>query len=497
MCHISCIIGVNTFVGREKVHANIFIPHTFVDDVESYIPSHLSIDDYLASCKKPLRTAIRVNTKKMSVDSFKQYADQNDWQITQVPWCENGFWLVRPENQQSLSLGNTDIHLSGCIYVQEASSMMPVTALLDGNDLSDCCVLDMAAAPGSKSTQIAEALSSEGVLVANEYSSSRIKSLSANMQRLGISNCALSHFDASIFGQYMEQSFDHILLDAPCSGEGTIRKDENALKNWSIESNIEIADVQKRLIESAFYALKAGGTLVYSTCTLTPLENQAVCQHLLTTFADHIEVVPLNHLFENAEASATDEGYLHIWPQIYDTEGFFVAKFVKNSHVSQPEPKIKKGAFPFTPADKKITEQFNQIIKKQFAMKPLAGELWQRDQELWLFPSKIANVIDKIKYSRIGILLGKIHKNGVRLNHEFATCFGSEALKNTHKLSLSEASDFFQGKDIKLAQVTSDKDEVLLMLNNTCVGLGKWQKNKIKNGLPRELVRDSQLITWE
>ena len=96
MCHISCIIGVNTFVGREKVHANIFIPQTFIDDVESYIPNHLSIDDYLASCKKPLRTAVRVNTKKMSVDSFKQYAAQNDWQITPVPWCENGFWLVRP-----------------------------------------------------------------------------------------------------------------------------------------------------------------------------------------------------------------------------------------------------------------------------------------------------------------------------------------------------------------------------------------------------------------
>ena len=288
--------------------------------------------------------------------------------------------------------------------------MMPVTALLDNNDLSASCVLDMAAAPGSKSTQIAEALGHNGVLVANEYSSSRIKSHSANMQRLGIANCALSHFDASIFGHYMEQSFDHILLDAPCSGEGTIRKDENALKNWSIESNQSIADVQKQLIESAFYALKEGGTLVYSTCTLTPVENQAVCQHLLDKFSGHIDVIPLTHLFENANSCATAEGYLHVWPQIYDTEGFFVAKFIKKSHTAQPEPKAKKGAFPFLMADKKRISEFNSIIESQFAMTPLDGQLMERNQELWLFPNAMSPIIEKIKYSRIGFFLERSTK---------------------------------------------------------------------------------------
>ena len=131
------------------MHSNIFIPQNFIDDVASYIPEHLLLDDYIKSCQTPLRTAIRVNTKKMSVADFKEYAAANNWQIDQVPWCTNGFWLTRPDEQLSLPLGSTDIHLSGCIYVQEASSMMPVTALLDNNDLSASCVLDMAAAPGS------------------------------------------------------------------------------------------------------------------------------------------------------------------------------------------------------------------------------------------------------------------------------------------------------------------------------------------------------------
>jgi 16S rRNA (cytosine1407-C5)-methyltransferase len=294
----------------------------------------------------------------------------------------------------------------------------------------------------------------------------------------------------------MEQCFDHILLDAPCSGEGTIRKDQNALKNWSIASNHAIADVQKQLIESAFYALKEGGTLVYSTCTLTPVENQAVCQFLLEKFAGHIDVMPLDNLFANAAKCSTPEGYLHIWPQLFDTEGFFVAKFKKKNHVTQPNPKTKQGNFPFQAASKKRVDDFNHILSSHFAMAPLDGCLMERDQTLWLFPENFSTICEKIKFSRIGIQLGKIHKNGIRLSHEFATCYGINASKNRYSLSDSEAIEYFQGKDIKLPHLIDEKGEVLLLLNETCVGFGKWQKNKIKNGLPRELVRDNALITW-
>lgn len=476
--------------------ANTYIPQQFIDDVITYLPTHLSIEDFLQACKKPLRKSIRVNTLKMSVDDFKQVAAQKNWQLSPIPWCNEGFWLSRPtEEENALALGNTDLHLSGAMYVQEASSMLPPMALKASlNEATH--VLDMASAPGSKTSQLAALMDNQGVLVANELSSSRLKVLSATLKRMGVGNCALSHFDGIIFGDYMFECFDSILLDAPCSGEGTVRKDSDALKNWSIESNIDIAKVQKDLIKSAFYALKPGGTLVYSTCTLTPLENQQVCEFLQAEFPNSLQVEPLDTLFTGAEKATTQEGYLHVWPQTFDSEGFFIAKFKKLSSVDNPKQKIKKGAFPFQPFDKKPAQAFNSELQKQFALEPLNGTLMQRDKELWLFPEAFSAIKDKIKYARLGIQVGTIHKNGVRLNHEFATVFGSQCNSNVFALTQSQANDYFQGKDIRLDTVTSATGEVVLTLCGCAVGLGKWQKNKIKNSLPRDLVQDKQLITW-
>ncbi|WP_096739738.1 16S rRNA (cytosine(1407)-C(5))-methyltransferase RsmF [Pseudoalteromonas atlantica] len=482
------------------MNANTFIPEHFIDDVKTYLPAHLNLDDFINACRRPLRKSIRVNTLKISVAEFKHRAEKKNWQLTPIPWCSEGFWLERPsDEEQNLALGNTDLHLSGAMYVQEASSMLPPMALkqsIENSDLQDSYVLDMASAPGSKTSQLAAIMNNQGVLVANELSSSRLKVLSATLKRMGVGNCALSHFDGVIFGNYMFECFDSILLDAPCSGEGTVRKDADALKNWSIESNIEIAQVQKDLIKSAFYALKPGGTLVYSTCTLTPLENQQVCDYLLSEFGDYIEPQSLSDLFEGAEKATTAEGYLHVWPQTFDSEGFFIAKFKKLASCNNPTQTVKKGAFPFNEFDKKQTSSFMSELKKQFGLKTLPGKLMQRDKELWLFPDGFEAVQNKIKYARLGIQLGIIHKNGVRLTHEFATVFGNECKSNTYALTNEQANDYFNGKDIRLEDVTKASGEVVLTLCGCPIGLGKWQKNKIKNSLPRDLVQNTQLISW-
>ena len=147
----------------------------------------------------------------------------------------------------------------------------------------------------------------------------------------GVSNCVLTHFDADVFGQYLFEEFDAILLDAPCGGEGTVRKDPSALKNWNIEQVTAIAKKQKELIQSAFEALKVGGTLIYSTCTLSQQENQQVCNHLIESYPAAVEFVSLDKLFDGCESSCTPEGFLHVWPQIFDSEGFFIAKNQKKS----------------------------------------------------------------------------------------------------------------------------------------------------------------------
>ena len=136
--------------------------------------------------------------------------------------------------------------------------------------------------------------------------------LHANISRCGISNVALTHFDGRVFGAAVPEMFDAILLDAPCSGEGVVRKDPDALKNWSPESNQEIAATQRELIDSAFHALRPGGTLVYSTCTLNREENEAVCLWLKETYPDAVEFLPLGDLFPGANKALTEEGFLHV-----------------------------------------------------------------------------------------------------------------------------------------------------------------------------------------
>ena len=306
-------------------------PYIFLNNssaqMREALPSHLSLDDFIAACQRPLRRSIRVNTLKISVADFLALVSPYHWQLTPVPWCEEGFWIER-EDEASLPLGSTAEHLSGLFYIQEASSMLPVAALFaDGNAPER--VMDVAAAPGSKTTQIAARMANRGAILANEFSASRVKVLHANISRCGIQNVALTHFDGRVFGAALPEAFDAILLDAPCSGEGVVRKDPDALKNWSVESNLDIASTQRELIDSAFHALRPGGTLVYSTCTLNRDENEEVCLWLKAQYPDAVEFLPLNDLFASAEDAITPEGFLHVFPQIYDCEGFLSPVCVK------------------------------------------------------------------------------------------------------------------------------------------------------------------------
>ncbi len=299
----------------------VYFPDQFLAQMRDAMPTHLSFDAFIAACQRPLRRSLRVNTLKISVADFLQQVAPYGWQLTPIPWCEEGFWIER-DDEDSLPLGSTAEHLSGLFYIQEASSMLPVAALFADGDMPQR-VMDVAAAPGSKTTQIAARMGNKGGILANEFSASRVKVLHANISRCGISNVALTHFDGRVFGAALPERFDAILLDAPCSGEGVVRKDPDALKNWSPESNQQIAETQRELIDSAFHALRPGGTLVYSTCTLNREENEEVVQWLLARYPQAVEVLPLGTLFPQATEALTAEGFLHVFPQIFDCEGFF------------------------------------------------------------------------------------------------------------------------------------------------------------------------------
>ncbi len=481
---MSKLTTATTFTGK--------LPVAFLEATRAIMPADLSMDEFIAACQRPLRPSLRVNTLKISVTDFLELAGRYQWDLEPVPWCAEGFWINRNVLDDT-RLGNALSHLAGLFYIQEASSMLPVTALF-ANDTQPVLVMDVAAAPGSKTTQIAALMKNQGGIIANEYSASRVKVLHANISRCGVSNTALTHFDGRVFGAALPEIFDAILLDAPCSGEGVIRKDPDAMSNWSENSVTEIAATQRELIDSAFHALKPGGVLVYSTCTLNAQENQQVCQWLLDTYADAVEVESLAELFPGAGKAVTPEGYLHVFPQVYDSEGFFVARFRKTDSVPRlPVPGYKVGRFPFSP----LSRQDSAEIVKAAGLSGLVWPerqytLWQRDKEIWLFPAVLEPVFGKVRFSRIGVRLAERFPKGFRWQHEAVVAFSVADSKNRFEINDELAQSWFRGVDI-YPDDAPPSDECLVTWLGQPLGLAKRIGSRIKNSLPRELVRDGAI----
>lgn len=468
-------------------------PEAFLDLMQQTLPDEASLQAFLAISQQPLRRSLRVNTLKISVADFLRQTADYGWQLTPIPWCAEGFWITRRTEDDALPLGSVAEHLSGLFYIQEASSMLPVTALFNAQPQPER-VLDVAAAPGSKTTQMAALMNNEGMILANEYAASRVKVLHANISRCGISNTAITHFDGRVFGAALPETFDAILLDAPCSGEGVIRKDPDALRNWTLESTQEIAATQRDLIDSAFHALKPGGTLIYSTCTLNMLENQQVVMWLCQRYPDALEIEPLADLFPGAEQAVTPEGFLHVFPQLFDSEGFFVARLRKTAGVAPlPTPGYKVGKFPFSPLSRKDAQTVIHAAAKSGLHWQDNLTLWQRDKEIWLFPAAVEPLIGQVRFSRIGLKLAETFNKGYRWQHEAVIALARPDSANSVELSESEAEEWYRGRDI-WPQAPLPRDEVLVTWQQQPIGLAKKVGARIKNSYPRELVRDGKLF---
>ncbi len=280
-------------------------------------------DEFYIHMVKPIRSSFRVNTLKIDVESVIE--NLSNYEIQAIPWCKEGFFV-------NANLGGTIEHQLGLIFIQEASSMIPAVVM----DLEPkMLTLDVAASPGAKTTQIAQYMENEGCIVANDVKFSRINILISNLQRCGVLIAKVTMKDGRFFKRYKD-TFDAVLLDAPCSNVGMIRKNYKYLKLWRYKDVIGISKLQKSLILAAYTALKPGGVLVYSTCTLDPLENEEVVDYLISNTDAEIEKINLkikSHKpileFNGKEYSSEVRKCLRIHPQDNDTEGFFVAKIVK------------------------------------------------------------------------------------------------------------------------------------------------------------------------
>ena len=284
---------------------------------------------FLETSTTYLRRSIRVNTLKISVKELKNRLKTN-WELKEIPWCEQGFWITHKKATRR-DIGNLIEHQLGYFHVQEAASMLPPLALdAQPGDL----ILDMCASPGSKTTQIGIAMNNQGLLIANDYKGMRLKPLGINLQRAALTTSLITLMKGQNFKNF---KFDRILVDAPCSGTGTIRKSLKTLKIWNPNMVKRLAGTQKQLLENAFNNLKVGGTLVYSTCSLEPHENEAVVTWFLDKYPN-AKLQEINLPIKRSKPFAEFEGEkyhkeinkcLRIWPSDNDTEGFFVSKFKK------------------------------------------------------------------------------------------------------------------------------------------------------------------------
>ncbi|MBI2663919.1 RsmB/NOP family class I SAM-dependent RNA methyltransferase [Candidatus Woesearchaeota archaeon] len=287
-------------------------------------------DEFMKYSLSYITKSIRVNTLKTAVDEVKQRLHKQNFSLKQIPWCREGFWV----SGERTDLGNLTEHFLGYFYVQEAASMIPAAVL---NPKPGDIVLDMCASPGSKTTQMAAMMANRGLIVANDISGARMKPLGLNLQRTGTSNAVVTIMRGQRINKKGVQ-FDKILVDAPCSGTGTIRRNPETLQVWNPGMVKRLSKTQKSLVASAFEALKEGGEMVYSTCSVEPEENEEVIDYLLNKCRNAaVEKIDLPikksepiEAFEGKNYSSEVKKCLRIWPQDNNTEGFFVAKIAKN-----------------------------------------------------------------------------------------------------------------------------------------------------------------------
>jgi len=277
------------------------------------------------------RNFIRCNTLKISPEELMRRLKEK-WDVIQ-PYSEYPEIILINQDLLPGELGNSREHILGYYYVQEVCSMMSALAL---NAQRGDFVLDLCASPGSKTTQIASSMQNSGTLIANDLKMDRIAILASNLEKASVTNSVVTRNDAIQLCSKLSKSefkFDKILLDAPCSGEGTLRSSPKTFLMWNPKMIDKLSRQQKKMLAYALKCLKVGGTLVYSTCTHAPEENESVMDFALKNFPVKIEEIKLplktrHGIIEwNNEVYDKDVAKAHrIYPQDNDSEGFFLCK---------------------------------------------------------------------------------------------------------------------------------------------------------------------------
>lgn len=309
----------------------------FIERMKKLLKKQEDFKDYLSILEVPPVNSIRCNTLKISPDKLKTRLQANGWKINQ-PFKEYPEIMIIESDLQPGELGRSLEHLLGYYYIQEIASMLPVLAL-SLNPKKDELVLDLCAAPGSKTTQISAKMKNTGTIIANEVSLGRLKVLASNTERCGVTNAIITKKEGVALCKRMQKAnilFNKILLDAPCSGEGTLRSSARTCEMWNPNTITTLSKIQKNLFEAAFEILKPNGEIVYSTCTHAPEENEEIINFALEKFKGKIQIEEISlpvkcregiTEWDNKKYSSEVKKACRVYPQDNNSEGFFIAKF--------------------------------------------------------------------------------------------------------------------------------------------------------------------------
>lgn len=466
----------------------------------------LSADDFarlLDALEQPRLPALRINPLKTDVANARAtWPAWYGWDVQPVPFCAEGWQIMRAETP----IGQTLEHDNGFYYVQDAASMLPAELF---SDHAAPLILDLAAAPGGKTTHLASRYADRGVIVANDTSVKRITALRTNLQNWGVFGVLITNAPGEPFGRWFPETFDRVLLDAPCSGDTLRATTGRKTRTVSDTERAQLCTRQGTLLLSAFQALKPGGEIVYATCTMAPEEDEAVIDGLLRQFPSGAEIVRVDRL-RDAPGLMTDGARtftpqtrhaIRLWPHLYRTSGFFAALIRKTEcvPVASDAPPLQQwadGGLQRLRDD--AAAQIADTLRDGYGFDAdaliAANDLdfWQRDDQVFAIPARVHALFGTLPHAGAGFLLGQWMGEAFVPSHELITRFWDRFAALSAPLDRAQAAQWQQGRDLRdLHTLSALPGNVVLFADERgrFIGRGTVQAARVRNLLPRRLVQ--------
>lgn len=418
-------------------------------------------DAYLDSFNDSRTYALRVNNAKISNEEFERIAP---FKLTKIDWIDNGYYY--DENDKP---AKHPYYYAGLYYLQDPSAMTPakVMDVKEGDYVLDTC-----AAPGGKSTELASRIGDSGLLISNDVSASRCQALLKNLELAGAKNTYVISEDINKLSHNFDSFFDKILIDAPCSGEGMFRKEPSIINDWLARGPKYYRELQNDIINNCIKMLKAGGELVYSTCTFDPLEDEDIILDLLNQY-DDLSLVDLNY-YQGFKSGVNGlKECIRLYPHRLKGEGHFVAKIKKVGEIKHQT--IINNYHDLK--DEKILE-FLKLVKMEFSL----GKFEIKNDKLYYLPNIDMN-LKGLRIIRSGLLLGEIKKHNFEPSQALAMSLKKDEFENVIDFDVDDKRviSYLKGETLDVRDKDVKDGYNLVLVNGYPLGFAKISNHILKN----------------